>query len=107
MKTSQAHPLSSCPHSKQQKEALIEYSDDLSDVINLKNIDESKQNLLIFDDMIVEKNFKQVEELFIRARKSNCSIIFISRSYFAIPKTIRQNTSYFMLMQGLRGKHLI
>ena len=93
--------------SEQQGETLIEYSDQLEDVVSLQYIDEAKQNLIIFDDFIVEKNLKSVEELFIRGRKSNCSIIFISQSYFAIPKMIRQNSNYFILMQGIRGKDLI
>ena len=72
---------------------VIEYSEDLEQVVSLDEIDESIQNLIIFDDMIVEKNLKHVEELFIKGRKSNCSIIFISQSYFAIPQTIRQNSN--------------
>ena len=86
---------------------MIEYSEDLEQVVSLNDIDESIQNLIIFDDMIVEKNLKHVEELFIRGRKSNCSIIFISQSYFAIPQTIRQNSNYFLLTKGLSGKNLI
>ena len=79
----------------------------LQDTVTLENIDESIQNLIIFDDMIVEKNLKQVEELFIRGRKSNCSIIFISQSYFGIPQMIRQNSNYFILTPGINGRNLI
>ena len=86
---------------------LIEYSESLNDAVTLQEVDESIQNLIVFDDMIVEKNLKQVEELFIRGRKSNCSIVFISQSYFAIPQIIRQNSNYFLLTRGLSGKNLI
>ena len=86
---------------------MIEYSESLNDAVTLQEVDETIQNLIVFDDMIVEKNLKQVEELFIRGRKSNCSIIFISQSYFAIPQIIRQNSNYFLLTRGLSGKNLI
>ena len=56
---------------------------------------------------MLNKNLKHVEELFIRGRKSNCFIIFISQSYFAIPQTISQNFNYFLLTKGLSGKNLI
>ena len=92
--------------SRKQKQTLIEYSEELEQVVSLDEIDESIQNLIIFDDMIVEKNLKHVEELFIRGRKSNCSIVFISQSYFAIPQTIRQNSNYFLLTKGLSVKIL-
>ena len=92
--------------SEKQGKTLIEYSENLDDVPSLKSIDESIQNLFIFDDMVVEKNLKQIEELFVRGRKSNCSVIFISQSYFRTPQTIRQNSNYFLLTPGLSGKNL-
>ena len=92
---------------KKQNHTLIVYSDLLQDTVTLEDIDESIQKLITFDDMIVEKNLKQVEELFIRGRKLNCSIIFISQSYFGIPQMIRQNSNYFILTPGINGRNLI
>ena len=40
-----------------------------------------------------------VENYYIRARKLNCSVIFISQSYFRIPKIIRNNCSYMVLLK--------
>ena len=93
--------------SKEQKQALIKYSEELEQVFSLDEIDESIQNLIIFDDRIVEKNLRHVEELFIRGRKSNCSIVFISQSYFAISRRISQNSNYCLLNKGLLGKDLV
>ena len=92
--------------SEKQGETLIEYSESLDDVPSLKEVDERIQNLFIFDDMIIEKNLKQVEELFVRGRKSNTSVIFISQSYFKTPQTIHQNSNYFLLTPGFSGKNL-
>ena len=35
-----------------------------------------------------------VTELFIRERKLNISLVFITQSYFAVPKNIRLNSSH-------------
>ena len=50
-----------------------------------------------------------VENYYIRARKLNCSVIFISQSYFKIPKIIRNNCSYMVLLKlsGNREVNLI
>ena len=50
-----------------------------------------------------------VENYYIRARKLNCSVIFLSQSYFKIPKNIRGNCSYLVLLKlsGQRETNLI
>ena len=40
-----------------------------------------------------------VTELFIRDRKLNISPLFITQSYFAVPKNIRLNSMHFSLMK--------
>ena len=37
-----------------------------------------------------------VTELFIRGIKLNTSLVFITQSYFKVPKDVRLNTSYFL-----------
>ncbi len=86
---------------------LIEHSNDISDIIQVDGINENKQNLIIFDDMVTEKNLKNVAELFIRGRKQNASIVFISQSYFSIPKNIRINCDYFVITKTSHKKDLI
>ena len=65
---------------------------------DLKTIDDKKQNVIIFDDMICEnaKEQKKIGEYFIRGRKNNCSSIYISQCYYKIPKLIRANTNVLM-----------
>jgi hypothetical protein len=88
---------------------LIEYYNDISKIIDVDEINENKQNLIIFDDMVTEKekNLKGVIDLFIRGRKQNGSIIFISQSYFSIPKDIRINCDYFVITRMGNKKELI
>ena len=56
--------------------------------------------MIDFDDMIsyIIKNKKLnsiVTELFIRGRKINISLIFITQSYFKVPKDVRLDTTHF------------
>ena len=56
--------------------------------------------LIVFDDMIADmiNNNKLnpiVTELFIRGRKLNMSMIFITQSYFKMPKYVRLNSTIF------------
>ena len=57
--------------------------------------------MIVFDDMISDiiKNKKLnsiVTELFIRDRKINISPVFITESYFNVPKDVRLNTTHFL-----------
>ena len=84
---------------------FIEYSNDMHDIY--KNIDEcnpDKENkiLIVFDDMIANTFYNKklnsiVTELFIRGRKLNISLVFITQSYFKVPKDVRLNTSHFFI----------
>ena len=87
--------------------AFIEYSNDMSDVYkNINNYNPEKDNkiLIVFDDMIADmiRNKKLnliVTELFIRCRKLNISLVFISQSYFKVPKDVRNNSTHFFIMK--------
>ena len=87
--------------------AFIEYSNDMHDVyknINDYNPDKENKILIVFDDMIADMiNNKKlnsiVTELFIRGRKLNISLVFITQSYFKVPKDVRLNTTHFFIMK--------
>ena len=87
--------------------AFIEYSNDMRDVLeNINDYNPDKENkiLIVFDDMIADMiNNKKlnsiVTELFIRGRKLNISLVFITQSYFKVPKDVRLNTTHFFIMK--------
>lgn len=60
-----------------------------------------KQILLIFDDQVNEKNQEIIKEYSIRGRKicAGVSICYLSQSFFKIPKIVRQQFSYLMLLK--------
>ena len=94
--------------------AFIEYLNDMNDVledINNCNKNRDKKVLIIFDDMIADimrsEKFKAiVKELFVRCRKLNISIVFITQSYFRTPKDARLNSTHYILMKIGNKKEL-
>ena len=54
----------------------------------------------MISDMINNKNLNSiVTELFIRGRKLNISLVFITQSYFKVPKDVRLNSTHFFIMK--------
>ena len=50
--------------------------------------------------MIINKNLNPViTELFIRDRKLNISIVFVTQSYFKVPKDVRLNSTHVFIME--------
>ena len=88
-----------------EPKAFIEYLNEIHHVY--KNIDDynpDKENkiLIVFDDMIADmiqnkKLHSIVPELFIRGRKLNISLGFITQSYFKVLKDVRLNTTQFFI----------
>ena len=66
----------------------------------------NKENkiLIVFDDIIADMIHNKklnsiVTELFIRGRKLNIFLVFITQSYFKVPKDVRLNTSHFFIVK--------
>ena len=79
--------------------------------INHYNPDKQNKLLIVFDDMIADmiQNKKLnsiVTELFIRGRKLNISLVFITQSYFKVPKDVRLNTTHFFITKILSKREL-
>ena len=94
--------------------AFIEYSNDMHDVFkNIDHYNPDKENkiLIVFDDMIADMiNNKKlnsiVTELFIRGRKINISLVFITQKYFKVPRDARLNTTHFFIIKNPNKKEL-
>ena len=87
--------------------AFIEYSNDMQDIykdIDEYNTDKERKILIVFDDMNADMiNNKKlnsvVTELFIRGKKINISLVFITQSYIKFPKDVRLNSTHFFIMK--------
>ena len=72
--------------------------------INEYNTDKERKTLIVFDDMIADMiNNKKLNsiltDLFIRGRKLNISLVFITQSYFKVPKDVRLNSTHCFIMK--------
>ena len=87
--------------------AFIECSNTMDDVYeNIHDYNSSRKRkiLIVFDDMIADimtnKKFQSIiKELFIRCRKLNISLAFITQSYFSVPKDVRLNSTHYLIMK--------
>ena len=73
--------------------------DDVYNNINDYNLNRNRKILIVFDNMIAEfmtnKKFRAIiKELFIRCRKINISLVFITQPYFSVPKEVLLNSTY-------------
>ena len=49
---------------------------------------------------MTNKRFQAIiKELFISCRKLNISLVFISKSYFSVPKEVRLNSIHYLIMK--------
>jgi hypothetical protein len=78
---------------------IATFGSHIKDMIPLDKLDKKKKNLIIFDDMLLEKDQKPMIELYIRGRHMNATIIYLSQSYFTTPKEIRINCSCFIIFE--------
>ena len=85
--------------------AFIESSNTMDDVY--KDIDDhnpsiKRNNLIMFDDMVADimtnKKFQAIiKELFIRCKKLHISLVFITQSYFSVPKEVRLHSTHYLI----------
>ena len=94
--------------------AFIEHSNAMNGVyeyIDNCNPNRKRKVLIVFDDMIADimtnKRFQSIiKELFIRGRKPNISLVFITQPYFSVPKEVRLNLTHYLIMKINNRKEL-
>ena len=68
-----------------------------SDVADWRELDSKDKNLMIFDDLLLEKQNK-CECYYIRGRHSNVDCFYLSQNYFKLPRqTVRENANFICL----------
>jgi Poxvirus A32 protein len=90
-KTSQTMPILS---RKESNPIAITYG---IDVLDPELLDPREKNLVIFDDLMLEKQQK-IENYFTRGRHNNIDSFYLSQNYTEIPShTVRENCNFFIL----------
>ena len=69
-----------------------------------KTIILQKKMLIVFDEIIADKEANKnlspiVTELFLKGKKLSISLDFIPQCFFKVPKTIRLNTTHYLVMK--------
>ena len=70
-----------------------------NEIVPVENMENESQKIVIFDDFASEKNQKPLIDYFIRARHKNCSVVYLSQSFYATPKDVRLNCSHFCVYE--------
>ena len=79
-------------------EILNVSNDEITPVTEIDNV--YNQKIVIFDDYVCDKNQKQIIDYFIQGRHKNCSVIYLSQSFYKTPKDIRLNCSHYCLYES-------
>ena len=85
--------------------------DDVYNNINHYNPTRKRKILILFDDMITDimsnKKFQAIiKKLSIRCRKLNIYLVFITQSYFSVPKKVRLNSTHYLIMKIHKKREL-
>ena len=94
--------------------AFIDYPNDIQDFcknIDEYNADKERKVLIVFYDIIADMiNNKKlnsiVTHLFIRGRKLNISLVFITQPYFKVLKDVRLNSTHFFIAKTPNKRQL-
>ena len=86
---------------------FIQFFNSMYDVLeNIHDYNPSRGRkvLIVFNDMIADimtnKKFQAIiKELFIRCRKLNISLVFITQSNFSVPEDVRLNSTHYLIMK--------
>jgi hypothetical protein len=75
----------------------------------LDKFDKKTNHLVCFDDLQLLKNQDPIMNYYIRARKKNCSVIYLAQNYYQVPKVVRCNCSYLVILKlsGARDAKMI
>ena len=74
--------------------------DKVDQIMNPNDLDKNKKNLIIFDDCVTMKNQEAMSSYYTRRRHNNCNSIYLSQSWFDLPKkTIRNNSNFIILFK--------
>lgn len=89
-------------YEKMEKKFKVKILLAISTVKDLPSVDDfnpTENSLLICDDLICEgkQDLAKVAAFWIRGRKKGISSVFLSQSYFCVPKLIRQNSGYVLI----------
>ena len=69
------------------------------EIIPLEELPVDTQKIVVFDDLVCEKNQNSIINYFINGRHKNCCVIYLSQTFYKVPKDIRVNCSHLCIFR--------
>ena len=69
------------------------------EIIPLEELRADNQKIVVFDDLVCEKNQNDIINYFINGRHKNCCVIYLSQTFYKVPKDIRVNCSHLCIFR--------
>ena len=77
---------------------IIRVVEGMANTPKLQDFDKNENHLVIWDDLVLNKNQDQARNYYMMARKYGCSLCYLSQSYYSTDKFIRKNSIYLVLL---------
>ena len=85
---------------KQPLETFFQFTNEPDNIVSVDDLNPKEINLIIFDDFVTDRAANEkINDLCIRGRKKNSTIIYLAQSYFDIPKIVRLQASYLIFFK--------
>ena len=69
------------------------------EIIPLEELPADNQKIVVFDDLACESNQNSIINYFINGRHKNCCVIYLSQTFYKVPKDIRVNCSHLCIFR--------
>jgi hypothetical protein len=91
---------------KKKKQPVSTWTNQLNDTLPVDDLNKENRTLTLFDDFVMSKEQHVMEDYFVRCRHRNASVIYITQSWYKVPKIIRENCSHVAVFKGQNGHDL-
>jgi len=71
------------------------------EIIQLEELPIDNQKIVVFDDLVCESNQNRIINYFINGQHRNCSVIYLTQTFYKVPKNICDNCSHFCVFSFL------
>jgi hypothetical protein len=78
-----------------------------NNITPVEDLDIDTVKVIVFDDIKIDReSMDRVKEYFSLSRNKNCNCLYLTQSFYDVPKYIRRNTQCFVLFDGLDNRDI-
>ena len=90
-------------HNVIPSEIEYEFHETNNNIPNPQELDKTTNNLIIFDDIMTDRNQEPAANYYTRGRPANCDSIYLSQNYTHLPlHTVRSNSNFMIFLKYLQ-----